>query len=1001
VNYKNNWWNLGGVPAAHNNGPFTGPESALSGPAIGTFVLYAERSISLANSDIVAFGNVGIHSTVSSSFGPQLNVGSLSTVPVTLFAPSVSLGLNSQVGEVEANTVQNNGGFLAGQLPFPGSAMPLLPIGAPVTPSSAKVTVAAGSKLALPPGSYGDADIAGEVDLSPGVYSFASVTLEQGASLLSSVGAADVRVRGQFAAGQGTLTQGSTASMLSLSVLGTDVPGAATPAAASVGQGSQITALVAVPHGTLAIGDQVVAAGAFAAFDLTVGVQCNVSFQTGFPASPSGQGGRSSVSISVPGAQATAPLMGPVPANTIVHFGIQLPLQNTDALRTLAQQLYDPTSPKYRQFLSPDQFKISFGATAQQYQQLVSFAQAAGLTVDVQIGNNLFLVVSGPVSTIENALLVNMNYYQRPGGGQFFASDRTPSVDTTNLSLVPNQIVGLNNFNLAQNSLVKVPPGRSTATNIGSGPNGFLFGTDFRNIYVPDTTLTGAGQSVALVEFDDFHDADITQYENTASPPLRAVPIQRVPVLGGAGTIGLANEEVALDIEMTLSMAPGLDDIFVYEGPSSIGNSDVSNPANQMAYDAAMATLLNTIATPPPGVPKSLQISSSWLDFDGPSVTPALEQFQMQGQTYLIASGDFGAYTRNDPLRTGPTQPLNDQVVNIMTVVGGTQSNSGTGTSTSCLVETTWNQPSEYPKGAAGGGIASGVTFSALLSTLGIPPFQTSALATSQNNGSSTDRNIPDVSALADGIFLVADNGQTGGSGGTSAATPLWAAFIALVNEQIGNGTSIGFLNPALYRIAQGANYTSDFRDVKDGSTNNEVNDITHFQAVTGFDLATGWGSPKIGLLNDLASPSPTLPAITFGQITFTFQVGGDDLRCTSEATADLLDAQGNTITTITLHNAGDSSWDNNTTHTVGPIGIPPQLRAGIARIRINLIQTGNSCQLFTTGDNWNINGVEVQLSNAGSTSTNTTILNLTGNPLKRLTESDPNVTFTTIFACP
>jgi len=47
----------------------------------------------------------------------------------------------------------------------------------------------------------------------------------------------------------------------------------------------------------------------------------------------------------------------------------------------------------------------------------------------------------------------------------------------------------------------------------------------------------------------------------------------------------------------------------------------------------------------------------------------------------------------------------------------------------------------------------------------------------------------------------------------------------------------IGFFNPTLYQVAQGSNYNSLFHDVNDGSTNGL------FPAVTGYDLATGWGS--------------------------------------------------------------------------------------------------------------------------------------------------------------
>jgi hypothetical protein len=157
-------------------------------------------------------------------------------------------------------------------------------------------------------------------------------------------------------------------------------------------------------------------------------------------------------------------------------------------------------------------------------------------------------------------------------------------------------------------------------------------------------------------------------------------------------------------------------------------------------------------------------------------------------------------------------------------------------------------------------------------------------------------------------------------------------------------------LNPRLYQLGQGANYNKEFHDISDKSTNNETGDTAHFQAVTGYDLATGWGSPRIGLLNDLASPSPSLPPNLYGQVTFTIQVGGDDLRCTSSATADLLDATGSVIHTTELKHQGASSWDNNTTHTVTDSFSPPQTRAGIAAIRINLIQHSDSCQLFGGG---------------------------------------------------
>jgi len=78
------------------------------------------------------------------------------------------------------------------------------------------------------------------------------------------------------------------------------------------------------------------------------------------------------------------------------------------------------------------------------------------------------------------------------------------------------------------------------------------------------------------------------------------------------------------------------------------------------------------------------------------------------------------------------------------------------------------------------------------------------------NQGSMTKRNIPDVAAHSDGsIWIVANNGEFLIVGGTSAATPLWAGFAALVNQQAAASGKppIGFANPALYSIGKELGY--------------------------------------------------------------------------------------------------------------------------------------------------------------------------------------------------
>jgi len=92
--------------------------------------------------------------------------------------------------------------------------------------------------------------------------------------------------------------------------------------------------------------------------------------------------------------------------------------------------------------------------------------------------------------------------------------------------------------------------------------------------------------------------------------------------------------------------------------------------------------------------------------------------------------------------------------------------------------------------------------------------------------------------------------------GGTSFAAPMWAAYIALVNQQlVANGEkTIGFLNPTIYAQNITSVYDTDFHDIASGTSGS-------YSATTGYDLVTGWGSPNAGLINALA-PTSTVPRL-------------------------------------------------------------------------------------------------------------------------------------------
>jgi PKD repeat protein len=212
-----------------------------------------------------------------------------------------------------------------------------------------------------------------------------------------------------------------------------------------------------------------------------------------------------------------------------------------------------------------------------------------------------------------------------------------------------------------------------------------------------------------------------------------------------------------------------------------------------------------------------------------------------QGQSFFNATGDSDAFTTNIPFPSDST--------NVVQVGGTTLSTTGPGGS--YVSETVWNR---------GGGVGSSGGISTYYS---IPPWQL-GVSMAGNQGSTAMRNAPDVALTAENVYVRADGTDYNGVGGTSCAAPLWAGFTALVNQQAvaGGHPTVGFLNPALYAIGKGANYTSCFHDITTGN-NESSSSPTKFLAVSGYDLCTGWGTPTgTNLINALVGPPTNAPVL-------------------------------------------------------------------------------------------------------------------------------------------
>jgi subtilase family serine protease len=525
-----------------------------------------------------------------------------------------------------------------------------------------------------------------------------------------------------------------------------------------------------------------------------------------------------------------------------IHLAIGLPARQPEAMKALLDEIYDPASPNYQHYLSPAEFTAAFGPTEEDYQTVINFATNHGLTILSTHSNRLVLDVRGAVADIERAFQVRMQVYPHPTEArEFYAPDTEPSVEADIPIL---DIGGLNNYVLPRPRLVRRPAtanGSNGVDRVGSGPDNLGYsGSDFRAAYAAGITNTGTGQSIGLVEFDNYYPNDISLYESNAKMTTSTVVSNRF-LNGFGGTPGTGNEEVALDIELSIAMAPGLSKVYVYSEDYPTNGAAANGLLDQMATDDL-----------------AKQLSCSWVIPTNATTDTILVACAMNGQSFFDASGDSGGLVGDIP------PPSDDPY---MTQVGGTDLTT-TGPAGAWVSEVVWDPGRSHREYAGSSGGVSDL--------YPIPSWQ-QGVNISGTAGSAYLRNFPDVAMVAENVFTVSDNGQLGSVSGTSCGGPLWAGFAALVNQQAAatGKARIGFLNPSLYRIASQSAYAANFHDVTVGDDFN-LNCVSEFLALPGYDLCTGWGS-MIGskLFNALLATADALQITPLATLYLSGPTGG------------------------------------------------------------------------------------------------------------------------------
>jgi subtilase family serine protease len=501
--------------------------------------------------------------------------------------------------------------------------------------------------------------------------------------------------------------------------------------------------------------------------------------------------------------------VGPLPAAQSMRVDVVLAVRDQAGLDSFLQELYDPSSPFYRHFLTVEQFTETFGPTQEEYDAVIRFATTNGFTVTGGSRDAMDVQVKGSVASVETTFHLTMGLYHDPiENRDFYAPDREPTVD---LPFQLWHISGLDNYSIPRPELVRRSPGMKPPATTGSCPQQSFCGSDMRAAYYEGTALTGNGQNVGLLEFAGFDIADVNTYYKNAkqkrTAAVKGISTDGTP-LKCLYSQGCDDSEQTLDVTQALGMAPGVTTVYLY-----VGSTDTAILGSMSSHK-----------------PLPLQLSASWNWSSSPATDdPYFKRMAAQGQSFFKGAGDSGAWGNAN---CGGEWPRDDAYI---TSVGGTDLTTK-GPGKGWAAETGWVD--------GGGGYCP-------VDGIKIPSWQKlKGVITKANEGSTTYRNGPDVSANANFTFyLCADQTTCTANeyGGVSFATPMWAGYLALVNQQAATKKlpPPGFINPKIYPLGLGKTYHTDFHDITSGGNGNPP--------TKGYDLTSGWGSPNTdGLINAL-----------------------------------------------------------------------------------------------------------------------------------------------------
>lgn len=636
--------------------------------------------------------------------------------------------------------------------------------------------------------------------------------------------------------------------------------------------------------------------------------------------------GGKTVTHNTPSYVSSAKSLGSEDPTKIIDVSIWLNPHNRSQLDALAQQLYDPTSPNYRHFLTRAQFATRFAPTAAEAKTVQNFFENHNLKVVKVANHNFFVRARGTVADVESAFQVKLNNYQ-VGSKVLRANDRDPYVDGAAGSLVKS-VSGLDtgefehpfmarsstpptqNGAIAKSAGVKAESPSSTnnffsnncfngveketfsTNNNGSYPIGTYSGNHLNYpsltspgcAYTPTEIQTayhltglykegydGTGQTIGIIDWCGSSTIlnDANAFSTYFGLPALTASNFAITYLPTQSTCISADQvEINIDVEWAHAIAPGANINLIV--PPSPYFQDIDQ-AEYMAIDDGMANVISgSYGAEEIYVPASELNNGNLINEIG----------AVLGVSTNFSTGDYGDYTFDAGFPASVSYPADSPYA---TAVGGislalNSDNSiawQDGWGTNQLILDGDGEVFDPPLnlglyGGSGGGPSTCATQDASDNCLaGFPK------PSYQKKVPGKYRQVPDVSWLADpftgAVILITVPGQIPGQvwqvwGGTSVACPMFSALWAIANQEAlaGSGPVLGLAAPYLYTMPARAIYDIVPLTSKTNVTASIKESPTATNKYTAAEVAQVAG-PFIDAISDESWINSTTYVITFG----------------------------------------------------------------------------------------------------------------------------------------